>query len=129
MARVSKDAAPATAALLVVPPSVPPGVPEASDTEIVEVADVRVLNASRSCTWTIGRMAAPAAVSVGGWAKKSLVGAAAVIVKLLLVAPARPDALAVSVYPAAALVSARELNDAGPAGGASLVAAPSASPV
>src|SRR5262249_44788749 len=90
MVRVEKVATPATAATLVVPPSVPPPglVPMAMATVAVEVVTV-FPNASCTSTATAGEMAAPTAVLLGCWANASRLAAPAVMLKGFEVAEMR----------------------------------------
>src|SRR2546427_7068096 len=111
----AKVATPATAATVVVPPSVPPPglLPIASVT--LPANPVATLpNASRAVTSTAGVMVTPAAVLVGWTVNTSRDAAAGVMLKVALVTPSSPPAEKLSVYPGPPLAIDKSGNAASP---------------
>src|SRR6266700_1075380 len=98
MLRSENVATPATAAMVVVPDSVPllGLVPIATVTLLVNPVAVFPW-ASRAVTWTAGVMATPAVVLLGGTVNTRCVAAPAAMLKAPLVLPVRPVAAALSV--------------------------------
>src|SRR6266566_7751495 len=98
MLNVANVATPATAATVVVPPSVPPPGFAAIDTVTLPVNLVAVFPcASLAVSCAAGLIGAPAVVLVGGTVNASCVAAPGVISKAPVVAPVTPVAAAVSV--------------------------------
>src|SRR6266550_7568552 len=121
-------ATPATAVTLVVPARVPlPGlVPIATVT--LPANPVAVLPcASRAVSCTAGAIVAPAVVVLGWTVKTSCVAAPAVTLKAVLVAPVRPVAAPVRVYPVPVLLMLSPENVATPLAAAT-VAVPESVP-
>jgi len=98
MLRFAKVATPATAAIVVVPPRVPPEGLAPNATVTLVDADVTVLpRASSTVTWTGGLIAAPGVTLVGWTAKANLAAGPACTSKAAEVAPIRPLPAAVRV--------------------------------
>src|SRR5947209_5913581 len=105
MLRSEKVATPLTAATVVVPERVPLAGLVPIATVMLVVAVVTVLPwASWTATWTAGVIAAPAAALLGCTVKASFAAGPTLMLMLnaLLVAPVRPVAVAVTVWPVAA---------------------------
>src|SRR5437899_6652197 len=103
MFRFAKVATPLTAATVVVPERVPLAGLAAIASVMLVVAVVTVLPwSSETATCTAGVIASPATSLLGCTVKRSFAAAPALMLNALLVAPVRPVADAVSVWPVAA---------------------------
>src|SRR5437868_14794257 len=90
MARLENAATPLLVASVVVPVCLPPPGLVPIATVMLALAPVTVLpNASCTATWTCGLIATPAVAAEGWTVNPSLVAAAAVMLKVALVAEAR----------------------------------------
>src|SRR5919198_4055941 len=106
--RSANVAMPLTAVFVSVPARTPPigFVPMATVTAVDAVVTV-LPNASCTATCTLGVIARPATVVLGCTLQPSLLGVPAVILNAVLIAPARPFAVAASVLPLPALSGMR----------------------
>src|SRR5712691_1548426 len=115
MDRLLKVATPLTAVTVAAPLSVPPLGLASMATVTEAVLPVTVLpKMSWTVTVTAGLMATVDTVLVGCRLKASLLAAAGVMLKLVLVTPVSPVLEAVSVYPVPAVLIDRLLNVATP---------------
>src|SRR5262245_10375500 len=128
MLSVENDATPATAETVTVPDSVAPGVPVPARIATVTLPVNVVIgwpNASRAVTWIAGVIFAPAVVVLGCAVKASDV---LLTSKGVLVAPGKPFASAVRVYPLPGWSTLRSANVATPATAAAVFVPASAPP-
>src|SRR5712692_4982767 len=131
MLNVAKVATPPTAATVVVPASVAPGVPVPAAIATITVptkVGTRLPNGSCALTCTAGVIVAPAGVVVGCTVNVNTLAAAGVILNAVLVTAGSPLAVAVSVYPVPLLSMNSVANVATPFTAATAVVPPSTAP-
>src|SRR5713101_360027 len=132
MLNVAKVATPPTAATVVVPASVAPGVPVPAAIATVTLptkVGTRLPKASCALTCTAGVIVAAAGVVVGCTVNASTLAAAGVMLNAVLATAGSPLAVAVNVYPVPALSMNKVPKVATPLTAAAAVVPPSTAPL
>src|SRR5713101_3848563 len=131
MLNVEKAATPPTAATVVVPASVAPGVPvpaAIATATLPTKVGTRLPKASCALTCTGGVIVAPASVVVGCTVNANTLAAAGVMLNAVLATAGSPVAVAVNVYPVPALSMNSVPKVATPLTAATAVVPPSTAP-